>query len=195
MKKKTKKEFTVLEIDLDVVRDGRVFVYKSLYKKVNRVYSQDKKLIATKGIYQTRVNPTGWLISSGSRRLKFRYGTPAPGRQQTSRECAQKSRGSIRLDFIPFPSVPVNQVTCHLPEYVMYRINIRATHTVTHGRTRGGRRNFFSAHLRSPSPLPTRGRGRGEGVAEGAPSPSVQPRNRNPSSSFPTFTRSVTGET
>lgn len=129
---------------------------------MNRVYSRDKKLIATKGIYQTRVNPTGWLISSGSRRLKFRYSTPAPG-QQTSRECAQKSRGSIRPDFIPFPSVPVNQVTCHLPEYVMYRINIRATHTVTHGRTRGGRRNFFFHPSRSPIPFSLSNPGAGRG--------------------------------
>ena len=118
---------------------------------MNGIYLPGKKLIATKGIYQTRVSPAEWLISTGSRRLKFRYSTPAPG--QTSRELL-RNRRSIRLDFIPLPSVPVNQVTCHLPEYVMYRINIRATHTVTHGWTCGGRRIFF--HLSPmffPSPL------------------------------------------
>lgn len=53
--------------------------------------------------------------------------------------------------FIPPLSVPVNQVTCHLPEYVMYRINIRNRARI-HRRTRGGR-EIFSVSLERSSVL------------------------------------------
>ena len=77
-------------------------------------------------------------------------------RRRCARCITQESRGAIRSRVLFHRRIPtaVNQATCHLPEYVMYRINIRAgahTRASTRMNTRGREKEceIFSATLKT----------------------------------------------
>lgn len=80
-------------------------------------------------------------------------------RRRCARCITQESRGAIRSRVLFRRRIPtaVNQATCHLPEYVMYRINIRAgAHTPARTRapTRGAGAKFFPPPSNGESPVP-----------------------------------------